>query len=116
MHMTISQSLISSPEASGLSDVVSTYCTHIKSHSIKITVWKFIKISPKISTKVILKFIPACRDNDGLYVKMGQSMASMDHLLPPPFFKWFSKLQDKAKASPIDKIKKVFQDEVGMSI
>lgn len=52
----------------------------------------------------------ACRDNDGLYVKMGQSMASMDHLLPPPFFKWFSKLQDKAKASPIDKIKKVFKD------
>lgn len=116
MHTIISPSLMSSQEVSGLSDVVSTYCTHIKSLSIKITAWKFIKISPKTSTKVILQFISACRDNDGLYVKMGQSMASMDHLLPPPFFKWFSKLQDKAKASPIDKIKKVFQDEVGMSI
>jgi predicted unusual protein kinase regulating ubiquinone biosynthesis (AarF/ABC1/UbiB family) len=40
---------------------------------------------------------------------MGQGMATMDHLLPPPFYKWFSKLQDKAKASPIDKIKNVFK-------
>jgi len=58
----------------------------------------------------------ACRDNDGLYVKLGQGMATMDHLLPPPFYKWFSQLQDKAKESPIKKIKKVFQDEVGMSV
>lgn len=96
--------------------MVSTFCTHIKSPLIKTIAWKSIKTSQKISTKVIIKFIKACRDNDGLYVKMGQSMASMDHLLPPPFFKWFSKLQDKAKASPIDKIKKVFKDEVGISI
>ena len=116
MRMIILQSLMSSQEVLGLSDVVSTFCTHIRSHLMKITAWKFIKISQKTSTKVIIKFKSACRDNDGLYVKMGQSMASMDHLLPPPFFKWFSKLQDKAKASPIDKIKKVFQDEVGMSI
>jgi predicted unusual protein kinase regulating ubiquinone biosynthesis (AarF/ABC1/UbiB family) len=40
---------------------------------------------------------------------MGQGMATMDHLLPPPFYKWFSQLQDKAKSSPIDKIKKLFQ-------
>ncbi len=58
----------------------------------------------------------ACLDNDGLYVKMGQGIATMDHLLPPPFYKWFSKLQDKAKASPPDEIKKVFKDELGISV
>ncbi len=47
---------------------------------------------------------------------MGQSMASMDHLLPPPFYKWFSKLQDNAKSAPIDKVKELFRDEVGMSV
>lgn len=75
-----------------------------------------MKILLKISTKVTLVLYVACRDNDGLYVKMGQSMASMDHLLPPPFYKWFTKLQDKAKASPIDKIKKLFKEEVGIGI
>ena len=47
---------------------------------------------------------------------MGQGMATMDHLLPPPFYKWFSKLQDKAKAADVSKIKKLFQEEVGMTV
>jgi len=67
-----------------------------------------MKILPKISTKVITSLMQACKINDGLYVKMGQGMATMDHLLPPPFYKWMSKLQDKANASPKEKIKKVF--------
>ena len=49
-------------------------------------------------------------------MKMGQGMATMDHLLPPPFYKWFTKLQDKAKAAEISKIKKLFQEEVGVSV
>ena len=110
MHTIILQSHISLPETLELSDVVLIYCTHTKLPLIKIIVCKFTKTSLKTSTKVNHSIILACRDNDGLYVKMGQSMASMDHLLPPPFFKWFSKLQDKAKASPVDKIKKLFEE------
>ena len=40
----------------------------------------------------------------------------MDHILPPPFYKHLSKLQDKAKAVPYDKITKVFEEDVGKSI
>lgn len=40
----------------------------------------------------------ACIKNDGLYVKFGQGIAALDHLLPPPFYKHLSKLQDKAKS------------------
>jgi len=42
-------------------------------------------------------------------------MATMDHMLPPPFYKHLSKLQDKAKAASFKKIKKVFEDDVGKS-
>jgi predicted unusual protein kinase regulating ubiquinone biosynthesis (AarF/ABC1/UbiB family) len=49
-------------------------------------------------------------------VKLGQGMATMDHLLPPPFYKWFSKLQDKANAAEISKIKKLFEEEVGKTV
>lgn len=31
-----------------------------------------------------------CLHNDGLFVKFGQGMAAMDHLLPPPYYKWMS--------------------------
>lgn len=58
----------------------------------------------------------ACIQNDGLYVKFGQGIATMDHLLPPPFYKHMSKLQDKAKSVSYDKISKLFQDEVGKPI
>ncbi len=66
-------------------------------------VWLYMKILLKIFMKVFyyLIIIIACKQNDGLYVKLGQGIATMDHLLPPPFYKWFSKLQDKAKASPV---------------
>ena len=40
----------------------------------------------------------------------------MDHILPPPFYKHLSKLQDKAKAVPYDKITKVFEEDVEKSI
>lgn len=49
--------------------------------------------------KVYRPINSACIENDGLYVKFGQGIATMDHLLPPPFYKHMSKLQDRAKAT-----------------
>jgi predicted unusual protein kinase regulating ubiquinone biosynthesis (AarF/ABC1/UbiB family) len=40
----------------------------------------------------------------------------MDHLLPPPFYKHMSKLQDKAKATSFQKIKAVFEEDLGKPI
>lgn len=40
----------------------------------------------------------------------------MDHILPPPFYKHLSKLQDKAKAATYEKINKVFEEDVGKPI
>jgi predicted unusual protein kinase regulating ubiquinone biosynthesis (AarF/ABC1/UbiB family) len=40
----------------------------------------------------------------------------MDHILPPPFYKHMSKLQDKAKATEYNKISEVFKEDVGKSI
>lgn len=58
----------------------------------------------------------ACILNDGLYVKFGQGIATMDHMLPPPFYKHMSKLQGKAKEVSYKEIKKVFFDEVGIAV
>lgn len=43
-------------------------------------------------------------------------MAASDHVLPPPFFKWMSKLQDKAKSCTYEVVRKVFLEEEGRSI
>lgn len=43
-------------------------------------------------------------------------MATMDHILPPPFYKHLSKLQDKAKATSYQKIRQVFREDTGQNI
>lgn len=40
----------------------------------------------------------------------------MDHILPPPFYKHLSKLQDKAKAVTFQKVNEVFEEDIGQSI
>lgn len=78
---------------------------------------KFMKMLPRIYIKVWIFVISlACIKNDGLYVKFGQGMAALDHLLPPPFYKYMSKLQDQAKSVSYDKISKLFEEEVGRPI
>ena len=61
-------------------------------------------------------FNSACKFNDGLYIKLGQGMAASDHVLPPPFFKYMSRLQDKAKSVSFNQVKKVFETDVGKTI
>ena len=72
------------------------------------TILTFMTVLLKTSTKVNLTCSVACIKNDGLYVKFGQGIASMDHLLPPPFYKHMSKLQDKARSVDFDKVSKLF--------
>lgn len=40
----------------------------------------------------------------------------MDHILPPPFYKHMSKLQDQARATSFEKIKAVFEEDLGKSL
>jgi aarF domain-containing kinase len=56
-----------------------------------------MKVLLKISIKVLKQLSIACLKNDGLYVKLGQGVAALDHLLPPPFYKYMHKLQDQAQ-------------------
>ncbi|CAD8165848.1 unnamed protein product [Paramecium pentaurelia] len=57
-----------------------------------------------------------CIRNDGLYVKFGQGIAASEHLLPPPYFKWMSLLQDKAKAVSFKRVRDIFEEEIGKKI
>jgi aarF domain-containing kinase len=54
-----------------------------------------------------------CKENDGLYVKLAQGLSAMEHILPPPYLKYLSKLQDEAKASPYDQIEEIFVKDMG---
>lgn len=57
-----------------------------------------------------------CLNNGGLFIKAAQHLSSMDHLLPEPFIRELSRLQDSAGASPLKFVEKVFEEEFGMRI
>lgn len=58
----------------------------------------------------------ACKKNDGLYAKFGQCLASLEHVVPPPFYKKMRKLQDDAKVVEYEKMAAVFKEDMGQSI
>ena len=83
-------------------------CMDTRSLLMNRTILTFMTALLRTFTKVNLTCSVACIKNDGLYVKFGQGIASMDHLLPPPFYKHMSKLQDKARSVDFDKVSKLF--------
>jgi aarF domain-containing kinase len=51
----------------------------------------------------------------GLYIKFGQGIASMNHVLPPQYNSTFKVLQDQAPCIPFDKVNDIFKEEFGAS-
>ena len=54
-----------------------------------------------------------CCQNGGLYVKLGQSISIMNHVLPAPFVRRFTNLQDQAPAVGADEVLRVFREDFG---
>jgi aarF domain-containing kinase len=54
--------------------------------------------------------------NGGLYVKLGQHLSGLDHVIPKPYTQVMATLQDQAPAHPIDQINRVFREDLGADI
>tara|TARA_R110002050_G_scaffold126538_1_gene247291 strand:+ start:1882 stop:2334 length:453 start_codon:yes stop_codon:yes gene_type:complete len=53
-----------------------------------------------IHDRVATRLAETCARNGGLYIKLGQSIASLNHVLPPTYRRAFEVLQDQAPATP----------------
>jgi aarF domain-containing kinase len=54
------------------------------------------------------------KKNSGSYVKFGQGLVQMEHILPQPFITNLEPLCQEAPITPIDKVKKMIESELGM--
>ncbi len=61
------------------------------------------------AAKLILN---CCQKNGGLYIKFGQGIASMNHILPKPYREEFQVLHDKAPCVPFCEIRKIILDDL----
>jgi len=65
--------------------------------------------------KAAARILYCCQRNGGLYIKLGQGIAAMNHVLPPQYNRTFSVLYDKAPSVTYDRVEKIFMEDLGRS-
>ncbi|CAH8560852.1 unnamed protein product [Schistosoma turkestanicum] len=59
------------------------------------------------------RILQGCLHNGGLYIKMGQGLASMNHVLPIQYTETLEKLHDQALVRSTDEIYRIFMEDFG---
>lgn len=59
------------------------------------------------------RILKGCLYNGGLYIKMGQGLASMNHVLPVQYTETLEKLHDQALVRSGDEIHRIFMEDFG---
>eukprot|EP00045_Choanoeca_perplexa_P009278 m.88452 g.88452 ORF g.88452 m.88452 type:complete len:550 (+) comp14832_c0_seq2:1271-2920(+) len=65
----------------------------------------------EIHARVAKRWYELCRGNGGLYIKLGQSVSLMSHVMPPQFSELFAELQDKAPYVDYEAVCEVFRED-----
>jgi len=63
--------------------------------------------------RVAERILWVCRANSGLYIKLGQGIAVMNHVLPDVYTEVLSVLQDRAESVPYSEVEKVIKVQLG---
>eukprot|EP00127_Corallochytrium_limacisporum_P000277 Clim_evm24s9 gene=Clim_evmTU24s9 len=64
-----------------------------------------------IHLRTAQRLYDVCTKNGGLYIKFGQAVSSMNHVLPLEYRKILHGLQDKAPSVPYEDVEKIFREE-----
>lgn len=59
--------------------------------------------------------LEGCLKNGGLYIKLGQGLVSMNHILPKEYLETLKVLQDKCLQRGATEVQKLFEEEFGKS-
>ncbi|XP_074644823.1 putative aarF domain-containing protein kinase 5 isoform X1 [Tubulanus polymorphus] len=60
------------------------------------------------------RILDGCLKNGGLYIKLGQGLVSMNHILPEEYLKTLEVLQDKSLSRKIDEVEQLFEEDFGV--
>ena len=62
------------------------------------------------------RLLHVCRRHGGLYTKLGQFVASLNHILPPQYPEVLAACQDRAPAVSFDKVRPLIESELGCRV
>ena len=61
------------------------------------------------------RILSGCLLNGGLYIKLGQGLVSMNHVLPKEYLETLKVLQDKCLSRGATEVEQLFEEEFGKS-
>lgn len=67
----------------------------------------------EIHLKAANRLLVGCMQNGGLYIKIGQGMAAINHILPVEYTDTLKQLEDKCLERKQDEVKKLFIEDFG---
>merc|ERR1719361_759084 len=73
---------------------------------------KTFRENEEVHRRAAKLILHCCQKNGGLYVKFGQGIASMNHILPRPFREEFECLHDKAPSVPYSDVRKIIIEDL----
>ncbi len=66
-----------------------------------------------IHRRVANRCYDVCCENGGLYVKLGQTITTMAHVMPPEYYEIFKNLHDQAPQADPEAVRNVIREELG---
>ena len=70
----------------------------------------------QVHDRVAKRWYDVCCKNGGLYIKLGQSVTTLNHVLPPEYLKYFQHLHDQAPQADYEEVRRIFREDLGVDI
>ncbi|XP_053688042.1 uncharacterized aarF domain-containing protein kinase 5 isoform X2 [Sabethes cyaneus] len=67
----------------------------------------------KVHQRSAEKILQGCLANGGLYIKLGQGVAAVNHIIPKEYVQTLRKLEDQCLTRKPDEVRSLFQDDFG---
>lgn len=67
----------------------------------------------RVHQRAANRILTACLKNGGSYIKLGQGLVSMNHILPKEYIETLRALQDKCLMRGNDEVVKLFKEDLG---
>eukprot|EP00347_Sterkiella_histriomuscorum_P003302 403364806 len=77
---------------------------------------EYIKIREEVNTRVAKRLLYLSTSSGGIYLKAGQYIGTLERIAPKEYIEVLKVLQDKGPALPYEKIKIVYENDMGCKI
>ncbi|CAG0881626.1 unnamed protein product [Cyprideis torosa] len=90
--------------------------TIYSNHGLNVESPEYIAMRSNVHQRSADRLLDMCRRNGGVYIKVGQHVAAMEHLLPDEFVDTMKSLQSGAPESSMKEVRNVVRNQFGREL